>query len=173
MVEYHPISTGDQSRLHEFGKKVLFGKVLGCALIAAGFWKEDPLTADLEELEKMNASEIHPRRVNANEALSSQNREEFVFPIADGTSKISGGDYEFREPTLGREQTVRSEESNKDSRRIGRAQPTELTDDAVARKEKTFGRFKVTSFVVIRLNLVFNSMYRRKRHSPFHCSILT
>ena len=91
MVEYHPTSTGDQSRHHQFGKKVLLVIVLGCALIAEGIWKEDPLTAGLEELEKMNASEIYPRRVNVNEVLISHEGEEFVFPIADGTSKVSRG----------------------------------------------------------------------------------
>ena len=121
MVEYHPTSTGDQSRLHQFGKKVLLVIVLGCALIAEGIWKEDSLIAGLEEVEKMNASEIYPRRVNVNEVLISHEGEEFVFPIAGGTSKLPGREHEFREPTLGREQTVRSEESNRDSRRIGRA----------------------------------------------------
>ena len=105
-------------------------------MIAEGIWNEDPLTADLEELEKMNASEIYPRRVNANEVLSSQNGEEFVFPIADGTSKFPGGDYEFREPTLGREQTLRSEESHTEIQSESEEpRPTELTDDAVARKD--------------------------------------
>ena len=31
MVEYHPISAKDLSRLHQFGKKVLPGIFLGCA----------------------------------------------------------------------------------------------------------------------------------------------
>ena len=31
VVEYYPISARDQSRLHQFGKKVLAGKFLGCA----------------------------------------------------------------------------------------------------------------------------------------------
>ena len=34
MVEYCPISARDQARLHQFGKKVLPGFLLGCALIA-------------------------------------------------------------------------------------------------------------------------------------------
>ena len=34
MVEYHPISTRDRSRLHQVGKKVLPGIFLGYALIA-------------------------------------------------------------------------------------------------------------------------------------------
>ena len=32
MVEYHPISAKDLSRLHQFGPKVLPGVFLGCAL---------------------------------------------------------------------------------------------------------------------------------------------
>ena len=34
MVEYHPISAKDLSRLHQFGAKVLPGRILGCALNA-------------------------------------------------------------------------------------------------------------------------------------------
>ena len=34
MIKYHPISAEDQSRLHQFGKKVLPGIFLACALIA-------------------------------------------------------------------------------------------------------------------------------------------
>ena len=40
MVEYRPISTRDQSRLHQFGKKVLPGTFLGYALIAGESGKE-------------------------------------------------------------------------------------------------------------------------------------
>ena len=39
MVEYHPISTRDLSRLHQFGKKVLLGIFLGYELIAGRIWK--------------------------------------------------------------------------------------------------------------------------------------
>ena len=34
LVEYYPISAEDQSRIHQFGKKVLPGLFLGCALYA-------------------------------------------------------------------------------------------------------------------------------------------
>ena len=34
MVEYHPISTRDLPRLHQFGKKVLPGIFLGCVFYA-------------------------------------------------------------------------------------------------------------------------------------------
>ena len=52
MVEYHPISVRDQSRLHQFGRKGLLGIFLGYDVIAGGIWKGDILTADLEDLEK-------------------------------------------------------------------------------------------------------------------------
>ena len=62
LVEYHPITAKDQSRIHQFGKKVLPGLFLGYALYAGGIWKGDVLVADLEELETMDASEIHSEK---------------------------------------------------------------------------------------------------------------
>ena len=47
MVEYHPISAKDLSRIHEFGMKVLLGQFLGYALYAVRTWKEDILVADI------------------------------------------------------------------------------------------------------------------------------
>ena len=64
----------------------------------------------MEDLEKLEASEIYPRRINAKEVLISQKGDEFIFPFADGTAELSGRDYEFQELTLRREQTVRSED---------------------------------------------------------------
>ena len=46
-AEYHPISATDQSRSHQFGKKVLHGIFLGYALYAGGVWKGDILVADI------------------------------------------------------------------------------------------------------------------------------
>ena len=48
------------------------------------------MVADIEELERMDASEVHARRLNAKEVLTTMNGEEFMFPIADGTVKIFG-----------------------------------------------------------------------------------
>ena len=93
MVEYHPTSPKDQARIHQFGKKVLAGIFLGFQLIAEGIWKGDISIADLEDLEKLDASDIYPRRINAKEALISQKG------VAGGTATLSGRDHEFREPT--------------------------------------------------------------------------
>ena len=57
--EFHPITAKDQSRIHQFGKKVLPGLFLGYALYAGRLWKGDVLVADLEEMETMDASEIY------------------------------------------------------------------------------------------------------------------
>ena len=73
MVEYHPISAKDQSRLHQFGPKVLPGIFLGYVLSAGRIWKGDIMVADIEELEEMDASELHGRRLNAREVLTPQN----------------------------------------------------------------------------------------------------
>ena len=57
MAEYHPISLRDQSRLHQFGKKVLPGIFFW--LWADRGWNMEGgiLIGDLEDLEKMGASE--------------------------------------------------------------------------------------------------------------------
>ena len=87
MVEYQLISAKDQSRLHQFGAKVLPGKFLGYAFFAQGIWKGDVIIADIEELEEMDASELHARRFNEKEVLTPMKVDNFLFPIADGNSQ--------------------------------------------------------------------------------------
>ena len=119
-------------RIYEFGKKALPGIFLGYELIAGEIWKGDILIADLEELEKLDASEIYPRRIKAKEVLVTQKDDEFIFPIADGTANLSGIDYEFRAPTPRREQFVRSAEFQGE---LEEPQPTASKDDAEARRD--------------------------------------
>ena len=47
----------------------------------------------------MDASEIHAKRLNAKEVLTPMSGEKFIFPIADGTVKLSGGDQVLRTST--------------------------------------------------------------------------
>ena len=77
LVEYHLVTATHQSRIHQFGKKVLPGLFLGCALYAAGIWKGDILVADLEELETMDASEIYSKRLIAKEVIFLQENGKF------------------------------------------------------------------------------------------------
>ena len=109
LVEYHPITAKDQSRIHQFGKKVLPGLFLGYALYAGGIWKGDVLVADLEELETMDASEIYCERLNAKEETFPKEKGEFIFPIADGRIKHLGGDQDLRTSTLIRDHPIRGE----------------------------------------------------------------
>ena len=110
-------------------------KFLWYALIAGRIWKGDILNADTEELESMDASD-YTRRINAREVLITQKGEEFIFPIADGTAKWSGRDYEFREPSLRLRQTVGSEDlSGELQGESEEPQPTEPKNDAEARKD--------------------------------------
>ena len=59
------------------------------------------MIADSEELEEeMDASEIHARRLNAKEVLTPMKGDIFMFPVTDGTVKMSGGDQDLRTSTL-------------------------------------------------------------------------
>ena len=77
LVDYHPFTAKDQSRIHQFGKKVLPGLLLGYALYVGRIWKGDVLVADLEELETMDASEIYSKRLNAKEVIFPKQGELF------------------------------------------------------------------------------------------------
>ena len=87
LVEYHPITAKDQSRIHQFGKKVLPGLFLGYALYAGGIWKGDVLIADLEDLETMDASEIYSKRLNAQEVIFPR-QGELIFQSHMDESKL-------------------------------------------------------------------------------------
>ena len=112
MVEYHPISAKDISRLHQFGPQVLPGIFLVHALNAGRIWKGDIMIADIEELEEMDASELHGRRLTAKEVLTPMKGDNFIFPVADGTVKILGGHQDLRTSTLIRDSPDRGEEQN-------------------------------------------------------------
>ena len=109
LVEYHPNTAKDRSRIHQFGKKVLPGLFLGYALYAERIWKGDALVADLEELETIDASEIYSRRLNAKEVIFHKEKGEFIFPIADGRIKILGGDQDLKTSTLVRHRPIQGE----------------------------------------------------------------
>ena len=51
-----------------------------------GVWKGDILDADIEELENLDTSESHVRRLDAKEVLTPQRVN--IFSVADGTAKL-------------------------------------------------------------------------------------
>ena len=79
LVEYYPISAKDQSRIHQFGEKVVPGIFLGYALVAGRNWKGDILVADTEELGLLDASEIYCKRLNAKEVIFPKENGKFIF----------------------------------------------------------------------------------------------
>ena len=91
-----PFFCQDLSWLHKFDNKVLPGIFLGFVLYAGRIWKGDIVVSDIDELERMDASEIHTWRLNA--VLTPKSGEMF-FPIADGTVKLPGGDQDLRTST--------------------------------------------------------------------------
>ena len=129
--EYFPISAKDQSRLHQFGKRVLPGIFFGYALVAGRnlegrhFWLQT-----LRSQENWDASEIHARRLNAKEILTSKMGEKFIFPIAGGTAELLGRDPEIRESNMRQCQPVGRLQRNPDG-----SQPTESKEDAEARND--------------------------------------
>ena len=123
--------------------------------------------ADIANLEKFDASDINPRRFNAEEVLMRQKDDEFEFPKADGTAKLTGRDYDFRESTLMREPTAMSKDFNRELHdEPEESQPTGTTDDAEARAD--FWSIKVTSSIVTTMNFEFNPTCQRKKHFLFH-----
>ena len=108
LFEYHPVTAKDQSRIRQFGKKVLPGLFLGYALYAGGIWKGDVLVADPEELETMDASEIYSKILNAKEVIFPK-QGEIIFPIADGRIKPLGEDQDLRTSTSIRHRPIRGE----------------------------------------------------------------
>ena len=156
----------DLSRLHHFGLKVLPGIFFGYALHAVRIWKEDMLVADIEELEEMDKSEIRGKRLNAKEVLTPMRGEKFIFPIADGTVKLSGGDQDLRTSTLIRDNPDRGE--NKmffEENHKGLLQPHEKTH---GEPKSYFWSISGDSFTVITWNTESNCTCRLKNHSLTH-----
>ena len=71
------------------------------------------MVADIEVLEEMDVSEIYAKRLIAKEVLTPMNGEKYIFPIADGTVKLTGGDQVPRTSTLIRDRPDRVEEQGK------------------------------------------------------------
>ena len=135
MVATSAISSRDQS-VPAIWKESFPGIFFGYALIAVEFWKGDILKADIEELLRVEASDIYPRRLNAKEVLTTPKDGEFVLLVADGSATLSGRDYEFQEPTLRREPTVRSDNfSGKSQGDREEFQLEETNDDAETQKD--------------------------------------
>ena len=97
MVEYHPISVKDQSRLHQFGEKVLPGIFLGYALVESG--KEILWLQTLRSSENWTRQKSMLKGSMRKNLITPKSGDNFTFPIADGTATLFGKDYGVREST--------------------------------------------------------------------------
>ena len=126
-VEYHPISAKDISRLHQ----VLPGIFLGYVLYAGESGKETSWSQTLKNWRRWTHQKSTPEGSLLKEVLTPMKGDNFIFPVADGTVKTSGGDRRLRPSTLirdrperGEEQEVFRGESN------GLSSPNPLQDDS-------------------------------------------
>ena len=172
LVEYYPILAKDQSRIHQFGKKVLPGLFLGYALCAGEIRKGDLMVADIEELETMDASEIYSKkRLDAKEVIFPP-KGKIIFPVADGRIKFVGGDQELRTSTLIRDHPIRGE-GQRDFLGESEGSPPSPPQDSyrdAGEAINDFGPCQETSYTAITLNpeSSFIRRDREKNHSLFH-----
>ena len=116
-------------------------------------WKGDIMVADIEELDEMDASELHVRRLNTKEVLTSQRSGNFIIPVADGTVKIFGREQRLRtyssiweRPERRQEQEVLRGESDELFRSTPRQDDSTL-DDSETRSDfwSSYGSFHLSS----------------------------
>ena len=116
LVRYFPKLREKQSTNSSIWKKLLWwiplivfvrGENLGRRYSDHWWWKigKEVIDEARNKRIKLHISEDWMRK----EVLITQKDEEFVCPLADDSAKLTGRDYEFQEPTLRRESTVRRE----------------------------------------------------------------
>ena len=89
------------------------------------------LVTDIEELEKMDASEIHAKTLKAKEAFTPQKNVKHLFLVADETVKLSGGDQVVKTSTLIQDSPDRREEQGNLSGESDGSSPTPFQDSSL------------------------------------------
>ena len=168
LVEYYPISAKDQSRIHQFGKKVLLGLFLGYALYAGRIWKGDVLIADLEELETMDASEIYSKRLTAKEVIFPKEHGKFVFSSRRWTNQTSWRRSGTENIHLDTGTSNSRRRSRRFSWRITTVSSTTSRPTCGCEARNDFGPCQETSYAAITLNPESNFTRRERNHSLFH-----
>ena len=129
------------------------------------------MVPDIDGWEQMDVSEIRVRRLNVKEELTSMKGEKFIFPVAGGTVKLSGGDQDQRTPVLIRDSPDRGEEQENlrgesdGSCSVSRQDSSWYGGEV---KGDFFGPSQEISFTVITWNVESNCMCRPKNHFLFH-----
>ena len=110
MIEYLSISAKAISRLNQFDQKVLSKIFIEYALYAGGIWKGVIMVSDIEELEEMDVSVLHVRRLNTKEVFASMKDDTFTFLVVDELIEISIRDQRLVISFLIRDRSDRGQE---------------------------------------------------------------
>ena len=137
---------------------------------------KETLVADIEELEKMDASEIHAEKPNAKEVSTRVSGEKFKIPNRRWNSQTiwkRSGSENIHLDTGQKAQTEKIKEIFKGNQ-TGHLQFHFKTHRRMMVKpEMIFGTFEGTTFTVITLNRESNCTCPGKHHSQFHWNIST
>ena len=79
LVEYHPFTAKDQSRIHQFGKKVLPGLFLGYALYAGEFGRVSYRSQTLRSWRRWTHQKSTQKILYAKEVIFPKEKGEFIF----------------------------------------------------------------------------------------------
>ena len=112
----------------------------------------------------MDASELHARWLKAKEVLTPMKGDNFIFPVADGTFKISGGDRRLRTSTLIWDRPERGEEQE-----ILQGESGALSSPSPHQNELKMisGLLQEISFIAITWNPESNCACREKNYVLF------
>ena len=109
LVEYYPISANDQSRIHQFGKKVLPGRFLGYALYAGEFGWVTYWLQTLRSWQRWTHRKSTQKDSMRKRWYFPKKKENLFFQSQMDESKLPGGDQELRTSTLIRHRPIRGE----------------------------------------------------------------
>ena len=176
MVEYHPISAKDQSRLHQFGPKVLPGIFLGYVLYAGDSGKETLWSQTLKNWRRWTHQNFTPEGPMQRKCYTPMKGDNFKIPVADGTVKVPGGSRRLKPSTLIRDRPERRNEKFFEENKTNSLLRLhfEMTLHWMMRKLKMIsGLLPEISFIAITWNPESNCTCREKNHFLFRWSTST
>ena len=166
LVEYLPFTAKDQSRFHQFGKKVLPGLFLGYALYAGGIWKGDVMIANDGRIGNLL------EKTQCERGVISRRKRRIYFSNRRWTNSTSWRRSRPENIHLDTAATNSRRQSRWFSWRIRRVSSTtsRLTSGC---RWSDIGPCQETSYTAITLNPESNFTRREKNHSLFHSNTLT
>ena len=110
LVEYYPITAKDQSRILQFGKKVLPGFVPRIRSVRGGdFGRVTQWLQTLRSWKRWTHWKSTQKDSMQKEVILPKENEKFIFPAADERTKPIGGDQDLRTSTLIRQRPIQGE----------------------------------------------------------------